>query len=55
MTDWKQLAAAIAPDIPEDQIERLSPLLDSLRTQLHALDAPSGSAFAVVFRPMEDE
>ena len=31
MTDWKSVAAAIAPDIPEDQLERVSPLLDAMR------------------------
>ncbi|MCC6586128.1 MAG: hypothetical protein IT168_05365 [Bryobacterales bacterium] len=31
MTDWKSVAAAIAPDIPEDQLERIGPLLDRMR------------------------
>ncbi len=34
MTDWKAVAAAIAPDIPEEQIERIAPLLDAMRGRL---------------------
>ncbi len=31
MSDWQAVANKIAPDIPADQIERISPLLDSMR------------------------
>lgn len=31
MTNWKNVAAEIAPDIPADQAERIGPLLDRMR------------------------
>ena len=30
MTNWKAASAAFAPDIPEDQLDRITPALDSL-------------------------
>lgn len=33
MTDWKAVAAAIAPDIPAEQIEKVAPLLDAMRAR----------------------
>jgi len=31
MTQWKDVAAAVAPDIPPEQVERVAPLLDAMR------------------------
>jgi hypothetical protein len=31
MTNWKEVANTIAPDIPQEQVERVSPLLDAMR------------------------
>lgn len=31
MTNWKEVAGAVAPDIPPEQVERISPLLDAMR------------------------
>lgn len=31
MTNWKDVAAAVAPDIPQEQVERVAPLLDAMR------------------------
>lgn len=31
MTNWKQVADAVAPDIPQEQVERVTPLLNAMR------------------------
>lgn len=56
MADWKQLAAVVAPDVPPDQIERMTPVLDGLREQLDALfgQIPEAPGCAIVFQPLED-
>lgn len=48
MRDWKKAAAALAPDIPSEQLERIGPVLDGLEAnfrplaaELHPLDDPA--------------
>ncbi len=35
--DWKAAARAFAPDIPEEQVERIAPVLDTLEAKLRPL------------------
>jgi hypothetical protein len=35
--DWRAAARAFAPDIPEEQIERIVPVLDALDTKVRPL------------------
>lgn len=37
--DWKAAAAALAPDIPAEQIERIAPSLDGLEAAFRPLTA----------------
>jgi hypothetical protein len=39
MPDWKQRAAAMAPDIPEEAIARVSPGLEALESAFRPLAA----------------
>ena len=37
--DWKAVARALAPDIPEAEVERIAPALDALETAFRPLAA----------------
>ena len=37
MTDWKLVSKALDTGIPEDQLERIAPTLDTLETALRPL------------------
>jgi hypothetical protein len=37
MTDWKKIAAALDPPIPEVDVERLSPVMDALENAFRPL------------------
>lgn len=49
--DWKAVARALAPDIPEAEVERIAPALDALETAFRPLAAeiPHETEPAVLF------
>lgn len=57
MTDWKSVAAAIAPDIPPDQLERIGPLLDRMRAafleQTHSVGVEIEPSYIQAVQEME--
>lgn len=55
--DWKTLARALALDIPETDVERIAPALDSLESSFRPLaeEVPPLAEPAVIFLCPEDE
>jgi hypothetical protein len=51
MPDWKAAAAAFAPDVPEEQIDRITPALNYLESTFRPLvkDIPVETEPACVF------
>ncbi|HWR52138.1 MAG TPA: hypothetical protein VN428_13590 [Bryobacteraceae bacterium] len=53
--DWRAAARAFAPDIPQEQVERIAPVLDALEARLRPLltDLPLDLAPATDLEPGE--
>jgi hypothetical protein len=45
MTDWRKIAAGVAPDIPAEDVEKIVPVLEALERTFEPLRAaiPQGS------------
>ena len=56
MKNWKQIASATAAAIPEPDLARISPSLDSLEAAFRPLtrQIPHDVEPAIIFRPLED-
>ena len=55
MTDWAKIAKASAPEIPEEQVERIGPVLEALERAFRAAaeTLPHTVESALVFRAEE--
>ena len=56
MLDLKAIAAARGLDIPDDQLERIAPVLEKLHDEFRAVlqRFPEGSSSAIQFQADED-
>jgi hypothetical protein len=39
MTDWKRIAAGVAPDIPAEDVEKIAPIMEALERAFEPLRA----------------